>query len=256
MQCVVRSGVPTGHRAGQQADERVQAGHVIDLPTSQAGHRCYPSALRHLVLVVALPWVRGISASLVRESCEIVVLWGHLEVARTRAAWAVRETAHPPTFYLPLADVRPGLLQPAGDGSFCEWKGPARGEQARTIRAIACLFACVPRQPVRHDGRWFQPGPVQHDAMIYQDPIETQLAEAELMKARKNPTGLELSASWVRAVSPIHLKYFHHMGVAATAVVSLIVNGRLWGMPVRHHNTPPGVSAGQRAVPDIVGQRR
>jgi uncharacterized protein (DUF427 family) len=58
---------------------------------------------------------------LVREAREIVVLWGNLEVARTRAAWAVRETAHPPTFYLPLADVRPGLLQPAGNGSFCEW---------------------------------------------------------------------------------------------------------------------------------------
>ena len=63
---------------------------------------------------------------LVREVREIVVRWGELEVARTVGAWAVRETAHPPTFYLPLADVRPGLLQPAGGGSFCEWKGPAR----------------------------------------------------------------------------------------------------------------------------------
>lgn len=63
---------------------------------------------------------------LVREAREIVVLWGDLEIARTRAAWAVRETTHPPTFYLPLVDVQPGLLHPAGGGSFCEWKGPAR----------------------------------------------------------------------------------------------------------------------------------
>ena len=63
---------------------------------------------------------------LVRDAREIVVRWGELEVARTRAAWAVRETAHPPTFYLPLADVQRSLLRPAGDGSFCEWKGPAR----------------------------------------------------------------------------------------------------------------------------------
>ena len=63
---------------------------------------------------------------LVRDEREIVVLWGALEVARTRAAWAVRETAHPPTFYLPLVDVHPALLRPAGGGSFCEWKGPAR----------------------------------------------------------------------------------------------------------------------------------
>jgi uncharacterized protein (DUF427 family) len=63
---------------------------------------------------------------LVREPREIVVRWGELEVARTSGAWAVRETAHPPSFYLPMADVKLGLLQPAGGGSFCEWKGPAR----------------------------------------------------------------------------------------------------------------------------------
>jgi uncharacterized protein (DUF427 family) len=63
---------------------------------------------------------------LVRDVREIVVRWGEREVARTCAAWAVRETDHPPTFYLPLADVRREFLRPAGGGSFCEWKGPAR----------------------------------------------------------------------------------------------------------------------------------
>ena len=63
---------------------------------------------------------------LVRDVREIVVRWGEIEVARTHGAWAVRETAHPPTFYLPLADVERSLLRPAGGGSFCEWKGPAR----------------------------------------------------------------------------------------------------------------------------------
>ncbi len=62
---------------------------------------------------------------LVRENREIVVFWGGTQVARTRGAWAVRETAHPPTFYLPLADVNRALLRAAGGGSFCEWKGPA-----------------------------------------------------------------------------------------------------------------------------------
>jgi uncharacterized protein (DUF427 family) len=63
---------------------------------------------------------------LVRDSREIVVLWAGTEIARSCNAWSVRETAHPPTFYLPWADVRRGLLQPAGGGSFCEWKGPAQ----------------------------------------------------------------------------------------------------------------------------------
>jgi uncharacterized protein (DUF427 family) len=62
---------------------------------------------------------------LLRDAREIVVRWGDVEVARTCGAWAVRETAHPPTFYLPLADVRRELLLGAGGGSVCEWKGPA-----------------------------------------------------------------------------------------------------------------------------------
>jgi uncharacterized protein (DUF427 family) len=62
---------------------------------------------------------------LVRETREVVVYWGDIEVARTRVAWAVRETAHPPTYYLPLSAVHRSLLREAGGGSFCEWKGPA-----------------------------------------------------------------------------------------------------------------------------------
>jgi diguanylate cyclase (GGDEF)-like protein len=68
------------------------------------------------------------------------------------------------------------------------------------------------------------------------------------------PTDVDLSASWVRAVSPIHLQYLRHMGVTATAVVSLIVAGRLWGMLVCHHNSPRPVNADQRALLDLVGQ--
>jgi uncharacterized protein (DUF427 family) len=63
--------------------------------------------------------------ALVRDEREIEVHWGQTLVDRTRGAWAVRETAHPPPFYLPLADVDTSLLRPAGEGSFCEWKGPA-----------------------------------------------------------------------------------------------------------------------------------
>ena len=63
---------------------------------------------------------------LAADDREVVVRWGGLEVARTRRAVRVLETAHPPTFYLPWNDVNRALLQPAGGGSFCEWKGPAR----------------------------------------------------------------------------------------------------------------------------------
>jgi uncharacterized protein (DUF427 family) len=60
------------------------------------------------------------------EPREVIILWGATEVARTRRALRVVETAHPPSFYLPWADVARHLLQPAAGASFCEWKGPAR----------------------------------------------------------------------------------------------------------------------------------
>lgn len=82
--------------------------------------------------------------ALVREAREIVVRWGARDVARTCNAWAVRETAHPPTFYIPLANVQRTLLQSAGGGSFCEWKGPARywhlADGADTLPMVAWSY--------------------------------------------------------------------------------------------------------------------
>lgn len=46
-------------------------------------------------------------------------------VADTPDAVRTLETSHPPTYYIPQRDITPGLLRPAGGGSFCEWKGMA-----------------------------------------------------------------------------------------------------------------------------------
>ena len=56
----------------------------------------------------------------------IRILFAGEVLADTGAAWRVLETSHPPTYYLPPADIAPGALVPAGGGSICEWKGPAR----------------------------------------------------------------------------------------------------------------------------------
>lgn len=62
---------------------------------------------------------------LVPDDREVVVRLGEVELARTRRAYRVLETSHPPAFYLPREDVVMHHLLPAGGGSFCEWKGPA-----------------------------------------------------------------------------------------------------------------------------------
>jgi uncharacterized protein (DUF427 family) len=81
---------------------------------------------------------------LVADTREVVLRWGALEVARTRRAVCVQETAHPPSFYLPWDDVARQLLQATPGGSFCEWKGQARYwslvDGARQLRAVAWSY--------------------------------------------------------------------------------------------------------------------
>jgi uncharacterized protein (DUF427 family) len=62
---------------------------------------------------------------LVADTREIVVVAGGVEIARTRAAMRMLETASPPTFYLPRGDVRTDVLVAASGTSWCEWKGEA-----------------------------------------------------------------------------------------------------------------------------------
>ncbi len=46
-------------------------------------------------------------------------------VADTRRSVRTLETSHPPSYYIPRDDIAPGVLRPAGGGSYCEWKGNA-----------------------------------------------------------------------------------------------------------------------------------
>jgi uncharacterized protein (DUF427 family) len=50
---------------------------------------------------------------------------GGAVIADSTSALRVLETSHPPTIYVPPADVAPGALRPAAGSSMCEWKGRA-----------------------------------------------------------------------------------------------------------------------------------
>jgi uncharacterized protein (DUF427 family) len=60
------------------------------------------------------------------DAREVVVKLGTVEIARSRRALRVLETASPPTFYLPPQDVQSQRLAAATGSSMCEWKGRAR----------------------------------------------------------------------------------------------------------------------------------
>jgi uncharacterized protein (DUF427 family) len=53
------------------------------------------------------------------------VVFGGEVIVDTGAAVRVLETSHPPSYYVPLGDVRGGVLEPVPGGTVCEWKGVA-----------------------------------------------------------------------------------------------------------------------------------
>ncbi|GAA4048258.1 ATP-binding protein [Hymenobacter glaciei] len=64
----------------------------------------------------------------------------------------------------------------------------------------------------------------------------------------------DMTYSVLRSVSPIHIQYLHNMGSQATMTISLIEDGRLWGMITCHHQSPRLVSYELRDLCQFLGK--
>lgn len=71
---------------------------------------------------------------------------------------------------------------------------------------------------------------------------------------RQGDAAVDMSHSVLRSVSPIHVEYLQNMGVQASMSVSIVVNGRLWGMLACHHMTPRQVPYSIRMATDVLAQ--
>lgn len=49
---------------------------------------------------------------------------------------------------------------------------------------------------------------------------------------------LDMSDCALRSVSPVHMQYMQNMGVGASASISIVLDGELWGLIACHHATP------------------
>ena len=65
---------------------------------------------------------------------------------------------------------------------------------------------------------------------------------------------IDLSASVLRSVSPVHLEYMRNMGTWSSMSVSILVEGRLWGLVSCHHATPRLVTLQVRNACDFLAQ--
>ncbi|HEX2942073.1 MAG TPA: ATP-binding protein [Rhodopila sp.] len=65
---------------------------------------------------------------------------------------------------------------------------------------------------------------------------------------------LNLADVALRSVSPVHLRYMRNMATQASMSISLVTDGRLWGLISCHHQTPRHISPRIRSACDFLGQ--
>ncbi|KTF69571.1 HWE histidine kinase domain-containing protein [Sphingomonas sp. HT-1] len=74
---------------------------------------------------------------------------------------------------------------------------------------------------------------------------------------QRDETGalIDLSLSVLRSVSPIHIEYLKNMGVKASLSISIIVEGKLWGLFACHHYGGPRCPGFERrSMAELFGQ--
>jgi len=67
-------------------------------------------------------------------------------------------------------------------------------------------------------------------------------------------TPLDLSYAVLRSVSLVHLEYLANMGVRASMSISLVDDGKLWGLIVCYHDAPNYLPYAARAACEVLGQ--
>jgi light-regulated signal transduction histidine kinase (bacteriophytochrome) len=71
---------------------------------------------------------------------------------------------------------------------------------------------------------------------------------APLRPAWTDTPPLDMSDSILRSVSPVHIQYLKNMEVGASASVSIVKEGVLWGLVACHHETPKVIPYEARAA--------
>lgn len=77
-------------------------------------------------------------------------------------------------------------------------------------------------------------------------PLQPRISDAD--------APVDMSFAQLRSVSSIHCEYLRNMGVAASMSISIVVDGKLWGLIACHHNTPKWLSIPLRVATELFAQ--
>jgi uncharacterized protein (DUF427 family) len=85
------------------------------------------------------------------EKCdkELEVIFNGISIAKSRKAFRVLETSHPPVYYFPPEDVVKEYLRSSNKLSYCEWKGPAN------------FYSVKVNGKLVENAAWFYPNPTE-----------------------------------------------------------------------------------------------
>ncbi|NQY80796.1 MAG: GAF domain-containing protein [Candidatus Caenarcaniphilales bacterium] len=64
---------------------------------------------------------------------------------------------------------------------------------------------------------------------------------------------IDMSFSVLRTVSPVHIEYLNNMNVQASMSISIMQNGKLWGLIACHHDKPLHVPYSVRMIAELFG---
>lgn len=100
-------------------------------------------------------------------------------IADSNRAYRVLETSHPPTYYIPIADFKQGVLVPARGVSHCEFKGTAHYFDILSKNQCATRAAWGYPQPLK-------PFEVLHGTVsVYAHKMEACFVNDEKVKSQE-----------------------------------------------------------------------
>ncbi|SDE01967.1 PAS domain S-box-containing protein [Aquimonas voraii] len=113
-----------------------------------------------------------------------------------------------------------------------DWNGKVIAEQVRAGEPTAYLGLQFPASDIPPQARRLY---ASVHLRVIADADDEGMPLVGIAEAQPAP---DLSHALLRSVSPMHLQYLRNMGVRATLAISLLVDGRLWGLLVAHDELP------------------
>jgi len=74
-----------------------------------------------------------------------------------------------------------------------------------------------------------------------------------LPRQERQEANPDLGMTSLRSVSEVHLRYLRNMGVSASLSLSIVIEGKLWGLIACHHRSPKWVGMERRSTLDMIG---